>query len=160
MSAAHLNAMSAAEPVLCGPPAASEPTALAAALACEQPDGSGRIRGVGYSAGVAGCLDSAGLDRPRGNVPVRVQHQHFPTVPTESDGNFVERSLRSDCRAIYPASRGQATQVADTRAGSAAHELSVAPVRNGSASRRFALAPPPRGLTGEAGLSANFLGNL
>jgi predicted amidohydrolase YtcJ len=72
----HLFAMAAARTsVLCGPPAVTNRTALAAALTAAVPDENGWIRGTGYVESVAGELDAAALDALRPDCPVRIQHR-------------------------------------------------------------------------------------
>ncbi|MFA1541863.1 amidohydrolase family protein [Actinomadura monticuli] len=72
----HLHALWAwRRSALCGPPAVSGPSGLAAALRGAPPDESGWVRGVGYVERVAGDLDAAALDALRADVPVRVQHR-------------------------------------------------------------------------------------
>jgi predicted amidohydrolase YtcJ len=72
----HLHAMAAAlVSVPCGPPAVTGPVTLAEALAAAEADDDGWVRGVGYTEGVAGLLDAAGLDRLHAGRPVRIQHR-------------------------------------------------------------------------------------
>ncbi|GJF32503.1 amidohydrolase [Kitasatospora sp. NE20-6] len=61
--------------VLCAPSAVPDAAALSAALHRAVPDAHGWVRGVRYDVSVAGDLDAAGLDRLRGDVPVRVRHR-------------------------------------------------------------------------------------
>jgi predicted amidohydrolase YtcJ len=72
----HLHALAAADSsVPCGPPAATDPAALASALAGAPADRNGWVRGIGYVESVAGELDAAALDRLHPGRPVRIQHR-------------------------------------------------------------------------------------